>query len=146
MIDKEELRNAVALRLRQVRSALGFGRERMSNELEIQRGSYARKERGGMMLTPEQLHYLSTRHGINLDWLLTGNGSMLLAGAGEGAGEQEKQEDKHPVPGAAECDTGTPAMLEDYRRLFSEMERIPLLRFEVLAFFHRFKKDNSDLF
>ncbi len=146
MIEKKELRGAIGRRLTQLRKTLGFDRGKMARELNIERGTYAKKERGEIVLTPEQLYVLSTERDANIDWLYTGNGSMFRSGDKPDGPEAGKSESNHPVPGASELETNTPAMLDDYRQLFTEMERLPLLRFEILAYFHRFKKENDDLF
>ncbi len=142
MITINQLRNAVAERLVQLRETLGFGRNRMASELGIQRASYVKKERGGLLPTPEQMHYLATRHKVNLDWLLVGRGSKLYTEPAELKESPVQQEE----PGhSAHLLEGT-IMSDEYRHLLEEMERLPLLRYELLAYFHRFKKENTELF
>ncbi len=159
MIESDELRKAVALRLRQLRDTLDMDRGRMAFELNIQRASYTKKERGELLLSPEQMHQLATRHQVNLNWLLAGQGPVLSTDPQKEEHMQRQEEPKQqqapqPVPGAPvpgqmvplEAAAEDATLMREYRQLLSEMERLPLLRYEILTHFHRFKQENGSLF
>lgn len=65
-----------------------------------------------------------------MDWLLLGEGPMYL---------KEKEEISEPAPKTLQT------MREDVGELIKHMERIPLLHYEVLALFHRFREDRKKM-
>jgi hypothetical protein len=59
---------------------------------------------------------------------------MFYKGKEEQAGDRETQEV-----------FGSQIAMKDVRGLVEDMDRNPLLRYEVLSFYYRFKRDNKEL-
>ena len=74
--------NPIARRLRELRAHFGFARRSdMANHLGLPNSTYSAYEGDSGPPKVEWLVELA-RRGINLNWLLTGDGSMLMAPAG----------------------------------------------------------------
>lgn len=69
-------------RLSQVRATLRFSKKDMGELLGVHPNNYPRLESGEGKLTPEMLLALKTR-GVNIDWLISGEGTMFLPPPGE---------------------------------------------------------------
>ncbi|OJJ09114.1 hypothetical protein BKI51_21800 [Alphaproteobacteria bacterium AO1-B] len=79
---EKEPKTELAVRLRKVRQALGDpDRGALVEALGVSVGAIARYERGEAEPTASVLAAYRTHYGIDLDWLITGEGSMRI---GEG--------------------------------------------------------------
>lgn len=83
-------------RLKQCRNMIGLSQAAISKELGISQSTYARYELGGGI--PENvLNYLSKKR-INLNWLFTGEGPMLLNGDVSDNPPEPESEDTVLIP------------------------------------------------
>jgi transcriptional regulator with XRE-family HTH domain len=64
-------------RLRQLRQKLGLTQSQMAQKLGVTLNTYQRYELGNRSLTVEKLQQLRKHFGVNLNWLLTGEGGMF---------------------------------------------------------------------
>jgi transcriptional regulator with XRE-family HTH domain len=145
MSSKKDLKRAVGCRLKEVRDHLSYTQDRMSALIEISRTYYAKQETGESFPGHMVLTKLGNRLNVSLDWLLCAKGEMFFPDP-----EKEKEE-KLPVqePVQAEAPgTDEPglALSPEYRRLIEDMQRVPLLHYEVMAFYHRYLLDRPGLF
>ncbi|UCH94359.1 MAG: helix-turn-helix transcriptional regulator [Candidatus Aminicenantes bacterium] len=135
MIKKSELRKAISLRLKKVRESLSFNQERMSIHFGLTRPSYTRTENGDTFPNHLSLYILAVTFDISLDWLICGKGPMFFK---EKPGEEEQMETREGTQVEEPLSTA-------HRELLGQMEQIPLLHHEVMAFFHRFLLENKEL-
>ncbi len=68
-------------RLKEVRNKLGISQTEFAKQLEMPQTTYSKYELGASV--PESVMLYISSIGINLNWLITGNGSMYLDGSGE---------------------------------------------------------------
>lgn len=73
---------------------------------------------------------LGNHFDVSLDWLICSKGPMFYQ-----AKDKEARADG----------IGMEVVKEDVKELVEYMERIPLLRYEMLTHFQRFKAENKDL-
>jgi len=125
-----EVKKGIGARIKKMRKALNFSQEKMSAHFGVVRPSYIKYERGEVFPGPGALYDLLTNFNISLNWLIGNKGSMYY------------KEEAQPVD-----PTGLQTVMasEEVRELLQHMERIPLLRHEVLSFFYKFKLDYKDL-
>ena len=98
----------------------------MAARLGVSRSSYNKYEYGLSFPNPVGLAVLANELDISLDWLIAGKGPMTY---------KVKKEMTSNLVGEN----------SDVKSLLSSMERIPLLRYEVLTLFHKFKLEHKDL-
>jgi transcriptional regulator with XRE-family HTH domain len=75
MLDKE-INKKIGRRLRQFREAAGLNREDLANTLKVSQATVANMERGIVSPKTGYLYLLYIKFGLNINWLLTGNGPM----------------------------------------------------------------------
>lgn len=126
-MSRRKLLEAIGSRLKKVRFTLGYSQEKMAPHLGVQRTGYAKNEKGETLPGLYALTVLANNFKISLDWLLCNKGPMYYKEKG------------------AEQGFGMEVIKEDVQELLQYMDRIPLLRYEVLSFFQRFKVENKEL-
>ncbi len=131
-MDRKTLLVDVGDKLRKARKPLKYSENEMADRLDAYRTSYHRYERGETSPQLTALYELARTFDISLDWLIADKGPMYY---------KEKQVKEKPGPAA-----DTPqAVREDINELLEHMEQIPLLRYEVLVMFHKFKEDRKEM-
>lgn len=65
-------------RLKKFREGIGISARQMAISLKVDQSHYNKSEKGERNLSEDNYKDLSTLHGLNTHWLLTGEGSMLL--------------------------------------------------------------------
>ena len=128
MDKKTRLRQAVALRLKKVRHSLDYTQVQMAKFFGIARTTYTRHELGDSFPSYTILKKIGNKFDISLDWLIRGYGPM-----------------HYKVKREANATDDGKGIAEEYRELLEYMEKVPLCRYEVLAFFQRFKLENKEL-
>lgn len=68
----------IAERIKKVRKFLGINQANLAKELGLTQSAYSRIEIGDNNLSTEHLLKMLKNHKINPNWVLTGEGSMLL--------------------------------------------------------------------
>jgi len=120
---KRKLRKEIGARLAQLRETLNLPRTKISGMIGIDRASIQRYEEGQYFPEISTLVTLSGVLGISLDWLLVNRGPMYY---NEKIAETEASESDKLV------------MREEYRDLLDNMEKYPVLRYEVLLQVQKF--------
>ncbi len=67
----------IANRLRKVRQELDLTQQQFCDKIEVSRGTFSRYE-SGLRSLPDEVKQKLLQFGVNLHWLLTGNGPMFL--------------------------------------------------------------------
>jgi len=119
--------------------------------LGIARSSYIRNENGKTCPALHSMRVLANSLDISLDWFICEKGPMLYRE--KEAGQAAAQPDKPEVIPAApeEVSEAKPIreipepLPEEIRELVECMQRIPLLRYEMLAAFYLFKEQHKKL-
>ncbi|MCP5102101.1 MAG: helix-turn-helix transcriptional regulator, partial [bacterium] len=103
------------------------------------RSSYSRYEKAETAPQITTLYKLGKNYNVSLDWLILNKGPMYYK---EKEIEIEKKNQKpKPKPDAETLQTIT----EEYDELKTLMERIPLLRYEIMSLLYKFKEDRQEL-
>ncbi|NIM12267.1 MAG: helix-turn-helix domain-containing protein [Candidatus Aminicenantes bacterium] len=131
-MNRKKRLEAIGSRLRRVRMQLGYSQKKMASYFGIQQSGYTKNEMGGSVPGLHTLIVLSSTFGISLDWLLCEKGPMYY---------KEKESSFHG--GISEI--GPADVRKDVKELLETMERIPLLCYQVLSFFQKFKVENKEL-
>jgi transcriptional regulator with XRE-family HTH domain len=132
MNERQTLLKEMSTRLKEIREALKYSRPQMAVHLGVSPQTYAKYEYGSFMPGHRALHVLVNALDVSLNWLIAGKGTMFLS---------------QPEPAEVErgAKPGTAGLEEDIGALLDHMDRIPLLRYEVLRFFYKFKLEYPDL-
>jgi transcriptional regulator with XRE-family HTH domain len=126
IMNYNEFTSNFADRLIKIREALNLTVTKMASELKVNRINYVKNENNKYLPRVYTLFMLGTRFNVSLNWLIMGIGSMFLLGDAETNALKSKQ-----------------ALLTgDNLELLEYMDKIPLLRHEILAQFQRFKEDH----
>ncbi len=129
-MDINNLKSSLSHRLMELRQSLHYSNKKMGDCFNTTSISYRRYEQGKMVPGFLSLYFVAAELGISLDWLVCGKGPVYY---------QDKEE-KEPL----QSPTSSPAQ-EEINDLLEHMNRIPLLRHEVLAYFYKFKADHKEL-
>jgi transcriptional regulator with XRE-family HTH domain len=137
MTNKEkELRQEITVRMRRIRKALGRNQTRLAEGLGLVRQTYTRYETGKLVPGIYTLSLLAKRYNVSLDWLIADKGPMFF---------RLEPDSPPPLPEPPlEANPG-PEIPKEELELLEHMAHIPLLRFQILAFFQQFKMDHKDL-
>jgi transcriptional regulator with XRE-family HTH domain len=144
-MDKKKLLKEIGYKLNKIRDSLHLNTTEMAACLESERTSYIRYEQGQTPPKITTLFSLGESYGISLDWLIRNKGPMYFKETEnevEAIKEPEKEIDITNAPPAQPTVDSLP---DDIRELLDHMEKIPLLRYEVLAFFLKFKDKNKEM-
>lgn len=145
-ISKEKLLREIGMRLKQVRKTFNLNQADMALKSGFRRTTYVNNERRRTFPGALAFSRWAESLGISLDWLICNRGSMVYT-----AKEEPRQEDVLSTPEAPGIQKVPKKKEEikisdDIRELLEDIDRLPLLRFEVLAFHQRFKLKNRELF
>ncbi|NIM16148.1 MAG: helix-turn-helix domain-containing protein [Candidatus Aminicenantes bacterium] len=139
----KNLTKEMAYKLRKIRQTLNVSNSVMAAKLRIGRSTYNRNEEGQTLPGTLTLFRLGNYFNISLDWFVFNRGSMFYQ---EQAVENEKDTNKEePERLVPEGFLALQNLGDDIKELLESMERIPLLRYEVLVLFHKFKKENKGM-
>jgi len=128
-------------RLQKLREHLHYSREQMALHCEVTRGGYAKYERGDYLPKLVTLEQLSKKFDTSLDWLLLNKGPMSF--------KEKMPEEKIEPPGkiqeknTQEKLPGPEQVIPDVKELLDYMNQDPLLRYEILVYFYKYKKENT---
>jgi transcriptional regulator with XRE-family HTH domain len=125
-----EFAKALGDKMEKVRKINNISVTNMAAALNINRITYVRNSIGRAIPNIYTLYNLGKRFGISLDWFLMDEEPMLRS---------EKTAENVPPP------PQTPPLQPDIKELLDHMDKIPLLRHEILAQFFRFKEENQTL-
>jgi transcriptional regulator with XRE-family HTH domain len=120
---KRKLRKEIGARLAQLRESLNLPRTKISGMIDIDRASIQRYEEGQYFPEISTLATLSGVFGVSLDWLVVNRGPMYY---------------KEKIAETGENERDRLLMREEYRDLLDNMEKYPVLRYEVLLQVQKF--------
>ncbi|MCP4146114.1 MAG: helix-turn-helix transcriptional regulator [bacterium] len=145
--EKAVLQKELSRKLRSVRQKLGLSQQRISAYFETTRDSVTKREQGLLMPPAYWLYVLSDQFDISLDWLVSNKGPMfykekLVEVKGEDS-PQEVTKDSPPSIQVHETITGT--VREELKEMIKDLEQVPVLRYELLAHYHKFKLKNKGI-
>lgn len=136
-MNRKELIEEIAYRLMTIRKARQFTRAKMANAIGIGDSSYYKNENAKTAPDVGTFRKISENLDVSLDWLITGRGEMDYKGPLPILEVEQLSERETPM--------GEAKLSSDVKELLEHMEQIPLLRFEVLTLFHKFKQDQKEL-
>ena len=139
-MEKKSLLIEIGYKLRKVREAFKLKYSELAVNIGSGKASYTRYEQGKTPPKLITLYELSEKYNVSLDWLIRNKGEMFYKEKEEI--EPVKEIIEVPVPPSEPTLNSLPV---DIRELLDYMERIPLLRYEILTYFLKFKDKNKDL-
>ncbi len=165
---KDEIRKGVALRLKELRDRLDCSPIEMATRLGISRGAYNKNEHGINFPCIDTQRRLAEGIGVSMDWLLFGKGPVfykvkekadeLQERVGELEKRNEELEKKNTELEAelekerqlnrdpeAEKQSVLADLKPEVSELLEHMVRIPLLYYEILTHYQRFRVENREL-
>ncbi len=140
--EKERVRRTVSSRLRKVRKELSLPKAHFADSVELARTNYSKIERGRHFPAPHTLEKLATNLDVSLDWLIGGKGPMFFK---EKPNPEETQVEQALRQEKAMAMEEEPGLKPEHRELIDTMNRVPLLHYEVMGFYHRFLVNNPEL-
>jgi len=142
-MDIKGMKSIFSSRIIELRRKLGYSTKSMSNCLNSSQTSYRRYEKGKIFPGYLALYSIAVKLGISLDWLVCGKGPVYYK-------EKETNEEKKTKVQVEEKketlqDLLPGTSLEEIKDLLGHMNRIPLLRHEILVYFYKFKAEHKEL-
>lgn len=133
-MNREDFAKAISAKLEKVRKTNHTSITEMASALNIDRGSYVRNVNGRTIPNLYTLYKLANRFDISMDWLVLDKEPMYL---------------KEKIP-ETKVEDNTPSLQAlyfpgDIKELLGHMDKIPLLRYEILAQLHRFREEHQAL-
>jgi len=151
-MNRKDLLKDIGYKLRKVRNNLNHSRPQMAARIGVVNSSYVRNENGQTCPDIISLRTLGKALDISLDWFICDKGPMYYKEKEEkpekkpkekiGEIQEEMKEVRAP---AAEKEPGNETWPKEIRELLDHMERIPLLRYELLAYFYKFKEEHNKM-
>jgi transcriptional regulator with XRE-family HTH domain len=145
MTAKQRLKE-IGSRLTTLREQLDYSREEMAANCEVSESAYAKNERGDHLPKLDTLENLVNKFDASMDWLLFDRGPLFFKEKIRQE-QQEPPEEKsqvQPTPAQKPADVGFPgleAVMPDVRELLDYMSKDSRLKYEVLAFFFKYKNN-----
>lgn len=124
--DRRKLVKEISVKIKNVREMLRISPDNMAARMGVTRSSYNKYEYGDAFPSPIGLKILAADFNISLDWLIADKGPIIY---------KEK----------TELTTDMADVNSDVKSLLADMERIPLLRYEVLTLYHKFILEHKEL-
>ncbi len=131
---KGELRKGLGQRLVKLRNTLNISRVGMAKKLDRSRTTYFRNEDGVCFPEFSVLFELSEKFDVSIDWLLCNRGPMFY---------KQKESEQIPPPDPMENHDCMDSLKDEYRELITYMEKLPVLRYEILLNFRKYLEENS---
>lgn len=161
-INKKMVIKDAGKRLEEFRKGLEYSRPQMAAYLGLKLNAYYKNETGIAFPSLDTLYQLTTKNNLSMDWFFFNRGPMHYdekekTGEIEELKKQLAQEQKKlleleeekQVMQAAEKQKEKEAAQADIKpelkELIKEMETVPLLYYEILAHYQRFKVENKTL-
>lgn len=129
-MSRKEFAKLMGDKLEKVRKINNISVTNMARALNINRITYVRNSNGLVIPNFFTLFNLGNQFGISLDWFIMDEEPMLRS---------EKTVENVPLQ------PQTPPLLPDIKELLDHMDKIPLLRHEILAQFYRFKDEHQSM-
>lgn len=127
-----ELKKDVGIRMRKIRKALGFTQNKMVSFFDIGRANYSRIEKGEIFPGAAILNTLRMKFEVSLDWLLTGNGQMLLPST------EITNKEKQNVINLGDYS-------DEVKEMLIYMEKVPMVKHAILGTFSEYRVKNKSL-
>jgi transcriptional regulator with XRE-family HTH domain len=116
-------------RIKELRKALHYSRSKMAGFFRVALVTYRRYEQGLMLPSFFRLYDVAVKLGVSLDWLVCGRGPVYFKEIKEKLEKQAVHEANPP----------------EITNLLDHMNRIPLLRNEILSYFYKLKAEHEGI-
>jgi transcriptional regulator with XRE-family HTH domain len=139
---KKDLQKKMGQNLEEIRRALNLNSRQMSDILKVTRSTYRRNEEGDTFPGIWSVYILAVNRKISLDWLFCNRGEKFYKDSPTGgttAGTESGEKGK----GKLGQTVFTGELGKEVNELIEHMDKDPQLRYEVLALFHKFKKESG---
>jgi transcriptional regulator with XRE-family HTH domain len=128
-MDSKSIQENFSKRLTELRQALHYSRRKMATFFRVTQITYRRYEQGVMLPGFISLYDVAVKLGVSLDWLVCGQGPVYFKEIKE---KLEKQAVHEAYP-------------PEITNLLDHMNRIPLLRNEMLSYFYKLKAEHGEI-
>jgi transcriptional regulator with XRE-family HTH domain len=122
-MNRKTIMQDIALRLKKIRETLGFSTVDMTKRIGSHRANYYKYENARAFPHFTVLSKLGTNLGVSLDWLILNKGPMFY-----------KEKDYN---------NALAALPTEIQELVTEMEQVPVLKYEILLNFHQYKENRK---
>ena len=139
---RNELIRKVAERLKKIRQVHRYDANTMAAKLGVTTNTYRRNENSNSLPDAYSLYYLGKTLNISMDWLISERGPMYFTETKPGK-EEELNVEKKETPSPYTLPPVLQNLEDDLKDLFDTMQQSPQLRYEILAHFHKYKKEQK---
>jgi len=139
-MNRKDLLKDIGYKLKKIREALKYSGPKMASRFGVARSSYLRNENGETCPDIQSMRILGNTFDVSLDWLICDKGPMYYHEKEQKQVEKEEEKTEQK-PSPETLDT----VPEEIRELLEHMKRIPLLRYQILASFHKFKDEYKEM-
>jgi transcriptional regulator with XRE-family HTH domain len=139
--DEKNLYRTIASRVRRLRSSWNCSRNEMARRFGITPNAYGKNETGYSRPGMHTLYLLAKDYDISMDWFLFNKGPMNFAKRTETAKSEKKAEVLKQEPQTKQPEKTITELAPEIQELLDHMEKLPELRYGVLAHFHHLKRE-----
>lgn len=143
-------------KLVQLRKKFNYSRDQMAGHFGVSRNAYYKNEVGMALPALPTLYRLAMENNLSMDWFLFSKGPMYYNEKEKTREieelkkqlELEKEKQLEKEPGKEKEKAAVRAvgdMKPEIKELLEHMEAVPLLYYEILAYFQRFRVENKAL-
>ncbi|MCP5104946.1 MAG: helix-turn-helix transcriptional regulator [bacterium] len=136
---------AIGSRLLKVREEAGYSRNQMAARIGITANGLGKNETGLNIPCLESLHYLSETRGISMDWLFFNKGPERFSEKSRREKELELEVEKLKRKHEQRERVSALAVKPEVGELLEYMERSPVLYYEIMLYFQKFKGEDKEL-
>jgi transcriptional regulator with XRE-family HTH domain len=124
---RKEIASSLGLKLQKIQKIFNKSGVQMAEILNCVRVSYLRNEKGQTIPNIFTIYNLATQLDISLNWFLLDEGPMYIK----------------DIARVKDVESISRPLTADLKELFEHMEKIPLLRHDILLRFQQFKEEHS---
>ena len=128
-MDSKTIQENFSSRITELRQSLHYSRGKMATFFRVSQVTYRRYEQGVMLPGFTSLYDVAVKLGVSLDWLVCGRGPVYFKEIQEKLKKQAVHETNPP----------------EITNLLDHMNRIPLLRNEILSYFYKLKAEHEGI-
>jgi transcriptional regulator with XRE-family HTH domain len=148
MMTRKEVLQNIGARILSIRNSLRINKAEMANKMGISASSYFKNEAGQNCPDVMTLRIFAEQINLSLDWLILGRGDQVYKSP-----EDIKKQVAEEIQLAQNAQVASESpqvpenedLRQDVKELIQHMDNIPLLRYEVLTMFHKFKENKKNM-
>jgi len=143
---RKELKAVLGEKLKKIKQTHKYDYRAMATKLNIDKSTYNRNEKGISLPEALSLYYMGENLNISLDWFIRGKGPMYFTEERPVKIVEkivEKKVEKKEPPKPYTLPPILQDLEDDLKELFESMQQSSQLRYDILAYYLKLKKEGK---